>query len=219
MSKPRHHPLKILAILTLLLATGCLREPPQPERFSPGEPLYERLTTRGKRTIITGPDGPVLKTRTRPHSTKIFDHKMRPLGTIAPTKDDQIQLRPLTGPPRITRWIDDDVAELPQGWRLERATKGFDIFLPDGTLIGLLRRQNDAWILRPHYRSQTSLTTRHHNGQIQLIDHADHTSLVAPTRHGPIPLLITSLDDLPLLDRAALAIWLDHNLSPTNEAP
>lgn len=219
MSKPRHLPLTLLLLLTLLFATGCWRESPQVDRFAPGEPLYERLTSRGSRTLIQSPTGPVLKIRFRAHSTKVYDQDMRPVGKIVATDDGHFQARPLTGPARTTHRIDDDVVELPQGWRLERTADGFDIFSPQGILLGLLRHRDDGqWILRPGYRAQEYLIAEQRDDALHLIDHLQQTILSAPTRQTPLMLLATSLTELPPLDRFTLALWLDHNLSHTTAA-
>lgn len=206
-------PIALLLLLTLFL-TGCWRQPEPPRRFVPGEPLYEQFTTSGSRIIVDGDDGPTLKVRQRRTSSRVYDAQMTPVGQIRALDDDQFEQRSRDGNIRLqTRWLNSDVAELSENWRVERADGGWDVFSPDGELLALWRHHNDQWTMKKTYGDQNSYSTRLDDPRREVHSTTGDLHLSTRADFDDLQLLALSLEELPPLPRYTLALWARQNLT------
>ncbi len=205
-----------MLVVASLLAGACFQPQEPPRQFVPGDPLYEQFSSQGDRIIVDADDEQLaLKVRRRRHTTRVFDHAMRPVGTVS-IDEDEVEHRTVDGQNRTTaRWLDDDSAQLDGAWRIERADGGWDIFDDHATVIALLRRSSDdeQWILRPTRGALVTLSIDTDGDITRIVTTDDRRILEAA--HGelsPISLLILTLDELPALDRYSLAAWADLHL-------
>ncbi len=206
-------PIALLLLVTLFL-TGCWRQPEPPRRFVPGEPLYEQFTTSGSRIIVDGDDGPTLKVRQRRTSSRVYDAQMTPVGQIRALDDGQFEQRSRDGKIRIqTQWLNSDVAELPESWRVERADGGWDVFSPGGELLALWRRHNDQWTMKKTYGDHNSYSTHLDNARRKVQSTGGDLQLSTRADFNDLQLLALSLEELPPLPRYTLALWARQNLA------
>ncbi|WP_230470059.1 hypothetical protein [Lujinxingia vulgaris] len=162
----------------LLLLSGCMRQPPEPNRFVPGDALYEQYTTRGKRLIFDGPEGALMKVRLRSKQVRIYDSALRPVGRVRFGEGDQVRASTFGGEEAQSGWVSDDVAELPGHWRVERADERWAIFDAQGQLLGLLeppapREGGDAQL--PKEARNTALPD-----ELSADDHVLYAALTSP---------------------------------------
>ncbi|RDV39849.1 hypothetical protein DV096_04600 [Bradymonadaceae bacterium TMQ3] len=172
---------------TLLILSGCVRQPPEPTRFVPGDPLYEHYTTRGKRLVFNGPDGALLKVRLRARQARVYDSALRPVGSVRFGDEHQVSASTFGSNPAPSGWISDDVAELPGHWRVERADERWAIFDAQGQLLGLLQppapQEGAGGEHTPEEARTTALTDDNHSAD-DLVLYAALTSPGVAERHA-----------------------------------
>jgi hypothetical protein len=200
----------------VVMLTGCMRQSEPPRRFLPGEPLYEQFTTRGSRVIVEGQNEEVLlKVRERRFASRVYDHKMTPVGKVRPLDDDQIEQQSRDAQTRHqTGWVNEDIAELPEHWRVERADGGWDVFGPDAQLLALWRFEDQAWTMKDSYGAPHTQTIRQEDHLHQVLSHQDQVLLSTRADWSDLKLFALTLEELPPLPRYALALWADKNLDP-----
>lgn len=218
-----------LALIFLSL-TGCLREVEPLPRFAPGESLYEHYTTRGARILIDDDQGERWKIRRRRSHLRVYDSSMIPLGRIEVDDDEEILVRGLDRSLlHRSSWVSDDVAELDGAWRLERAESGWDLFDPQGRLLGIFRLQDlqdqqeqKNWILAPGYSREERFLARIEKGRLLVLDQNEEERLsIAIRRDNPenwsdLKALAISIDALDPLQRVALGSWLHQNIASSS---
>ncbi len=225
---PRHAVRPTLLVLIAFLCAGCFPPPEPPPRFAPGEPLYDRFTSPGKRIVLEGPDGPTMKMRTRRSGLRVYDELSRPVGRVSFDDEGNVALIVPGEDPISPEWLQPDVAVLHGAWRVERADSGWDVFNADGELLALWRLQppedragdgvddgESRWVARDSYgdtRVYTVDTDAQGAYTTLLRDPQGRRALATRAELSPLEVLAFHLTDLPPGPRATLARWATHHL-------
>lgn len=202
-------------VVALLFVSGCYYGPDHPRRMAAQQQSHEYESTPGTRLIVEDGQGePVIKLRVRSRRTRVYDAKMIPVGQIRPD-GDEFELRSRDGKTRlVTKWLDDERAELADRWRVERAHGGaWDLFGGDDHHLARLHSDDEGqWVLES-VDGDRWLRIDRDDSDPKVVD-GDQTVYLHPP-HGDWSdpkILALLVDDLPLLERVALALWLEANL-------
>jgi hypothetical protein len=202
----------------MLVVSGCRREPPE-NPYSPNGEYFEQLDAAGERVLLLGPDGErALKLRKRLSHYKVYGPDMQPLGSVSwepsttvrsQPRQEGLELEPLGGD-RSVSVVEraKDVYELPGVARLERTTRGWAIFAPDGAMMGSLERVEDGWKLAPSYDGGGEPLEVEERDDARILVRGEQELLrVRGGKLGDLELLMQGLETLSPLERTLLGAW------------
>lgn len=218
MPEPRHSDrhfkktLRLIAVAVLVAGSAaCFPERDTSGNFTPGDPLYERLTSSGDRIIVERNEAPSMKLRMRSQTTRVYDEEMIPAGRIR-IVDDAVERQSVDAQQTDRVQRQHDAAVLRGAWRIEPAgDDGWDVFGDDGSPLALWRTDGDRWTMRTTADTGPRLTADS-GGEPALVDATDGAEQLRMWggEFGVLALFSLAIDDLSVADRAALAMYVDR---------
>lgn len=203
----------LLAALTL--STGCMkveRERRVVDPYAPGSPL---LASPGTRLVISGSEGaPLTKWRERRTSTKIYDARLAPVGTIR-EREGHLEVRPLAaGEPWRVGPLDADEVAIGEVFSLERREEHLVLFDASRVIVAVISPSDPERVeLRDAFAFEQppQATARRTRERVEL-RRGEQLVASAPTSLSPAALIAFAIehDELDALSRGALARALER---------
>lgn len=228
MQRPRHRDLVVArrAVAVIVMAvlvgslTGC-RDQPSSSPYGATSEYHRQLESTGRRVIISDVDGAErVKLRRRSASLKVYDSQLAPVGQVswrsAPAASEAraiVDVKRVDRPAETSRIesVDGDF-EMRGRFRIERSNGGWAVRVDDSGLVGVFESVADGrWEFRRSYQAAEPWTVERGQPSVPAsIVRGGET--VAHSRGGELSeleLLAFELQELSLLERAAIGVWLE----------
>lgn len=228
MQRPRHsgystrlNYLWLALLVAALVLPGCRDDEPDSPVYGPGGQVRQ-LDAAGERVLLVGPEAePVVKLRKRTDRYKVYGPKLAPLGYVRWEEDAAeadgdaralVSVRPIDGAnPASIRRSAPGTYELANRLRIERTGQGWAVSEADGDFAGVFELRDDqTWALRRDRNDEAFWTAERVDGKWSVRKDGETTITTQVGELSGLEVLAFQLEDLDVLERAAVAAWMVH---------